>query len=448
MVRAGTGTFKADRIDEGAWTRLTEAMAFVQGDLADAGFYEALRTALDAAEQTHQTAGAAIFYLAVAEALFGPVVARLGEAGLTRGPDREAGAPEAWRRVVIEKPFGHDLASARALNAKILGTLEEDQIYRINHFLGKDTVQAIMALRFANGLFEPVWNRDRIDHVQITAAETVGVERRGDFYEHTGALRDMAPNHLLSLLTLVAMEPPSGLAAASVQARKAEVLAAIGAIAPTRAVRGQYGRGTDGAGVKAYRDEPEVVADSNVETYVALEVNIDTWRWAGVPFFLRTGKHLSRRMTEIAIRFKPPPASVFRDAQVDALGANWLVLRIAPDEGISLGFEVKRPGADFDLESVTMDFKYDDWFPKAASVGYETLLHDVMIGDRALFMSAEIVEQGWRVVQRVLDAWAEAAPDFPNYASGDEGPAAAVDLIARSGHRAWRPIAKESERGG
>jgi glucose-6-phosphate 1-dehydrogenase len=441
LAASGSGTFHADHIDEDVWTWLSDKMSFVPGDLRDPEVYQALHKELDRARTAHGTGGAAMFYLAVADRLFGPVIEQLGRAKLTDDNDGGAAGTRFWRRVVIEKPFGHSLQSARDLNAEVLKTLREDQIFRIDHFLGKDPVQTIMAFRFANGLFEPIWNRDRIDHVQITAAETIGVEQRGVFYEHAGALRDMAPNHLFSLLSLVAMEPPTCFDADAVLARKADVLAAIPALTPAKAVRGQYGDGAvGGKPVTAYRREPHVAADSKVETYVALEVEVDNWRWAGVPFYLRTGKRLARRMTEIAIRFKPAPHAVFRDTPVESLRCNWLVMRIAPDQGISLQFEVKRPGPAVELAAVKMQFDYDDWFPKTPNVGYETLLYDVMIGDHALFMSADIVEQGWRVVQPVLDAWAADLGDPPVYAAGSQGPKAADDLIARSGWRSWRPL--------
>ena len=445
FVGDASGTFSTDHIDEDAWKRLADAMVFVQGDLTEPETYKDLAAALDEAATDRGTLGNAIFYLAVAGQLFGPVVEQLGKAGLTRQAQDKA---RGWRRVVIEKPFGRSLESARALNADILKVLGEDQIFRIDHFLGKDTVQSIMAFRFANGLFEPIWNRDRIDHVQITAAETVGVETRGDFYERTGALRDMVPNHIFSLLSLVAMEPPSGFDAASVLARKADVLAAIPPVKPADAVRGQYGAGElKGEKLNAYRDAPDVAKDSHVETYAALQLEIDNWRWAGVPFFVRTGKHLAGRITEIAIRFKPAPYAVFQDTPVDRLRANWLVLRIAPDESISLQFEVKQRGPLMELAAVDMAFRYDDWFPKQPSVGYETLLYDVMIGDPTLFMRADMVEHGWRIVQPVLDAWEPPASDFPNYASGGAGPQAADDLIGRQGgRRAWRPVAAPAKR--
>jgi glucose-6-phosphate 1-dehydrogenase len=450
MLKSAVGNtaaeFDIDRLDETAWRLLAMGMSYIPGDLTEPALYEKLRRALDETEKRHGTQGNVIFYLAVADRFFGTVVEQLGKAKLTDQQEDRKGKTRFWRRVVIEKPFGHDLASARALNADILQTLHEDQIFRIDHFLGKDPVQSIMAFRFANGLFEPIWNRDRIDHVQITVAETLGVEQRGKFYEATGALRDMVPNHVLTLLSMVAMEPPTGFDAGSILSKKAELFAAMPAVRPARAVRGQYGAGTVlGKKVKAYRTEPDVSRESNVETYVAMELEIDNWRWAGVPFFFRTGKHLAARNTEIAICFKQAPYAVFQDTPVDALRPNWLVLRIAPDEGISLQFEVKRRGGEVDLAAVKMDFHYDEWFPKQRNVGYETLLYDVMIGDQTLFMRADMVEQAWRIVQPVLDAWAAERADIPVYASGSDGPEAAEALLAKDGHRAWRPLSPQSD---
>ncbi len=456
FVGNATAEFDVDHIDEDVWKRLAEKMTYIQGDLTKPELYDRLRGALAEAEKTHGTRGNAIFYLAVADRLFGTVVEQLGKAKLTDQEQDKNGEYRFWRRVVIEKPFGSSLDSARALNAYILRTLHENQIFRIDHFLGKDTVQSIMAFRFANGLFEPIWNRDRIDHVQITAAETVGVEDRGSFYETTGALRDMVPNHLFTLLSMVAMEPPTAFDAAAIRTKKAEVLAAIPAVKPAAAVRGQYGAGAVlGKKVKPYRQEPHVAPDSNTETYVAMRLEIDNWRWAGVPFYLRTGKHLSRRNTEIAIRFKQAPYAAFHGTPVDALRPNWLVLRIAPDEGISLQFEVKRRGPVVDLAAVKMDFHYDDWFPKEPNVGYETLIYDVMIGDPTLFMRVDMVEQTWRIVQPVLDAWAassstasssakDSAGDLPIYAAGSAGPGEADALLARDG-RSWRSIQGHSD---
>jgi glucose-6-phosphate 1-dehydrogenase len=429
--------FRVDAIDDAVWQRLAERMTYVQGDITAPAVYEKIGAALKQAESAHRTRGNALFYLAVADRFFGTVVDQLGAAKLTEtGPEA---AP--WRRVVIEKPFGHDLESAKALNARILRSLREDQIFRIDHFLGKDTVQSIMALRFGNGMFEPIWNRDRIDHVQITVAETIGVERRGKFYEVTGALRDMVPNHVFSLLSMVAMEPPSSFDPGAIRNRKADLFAAMPAVLPDHAVRGQYGAGAvAGQEVRPYREEPDVSPISHVETYVAMQLQIDNWRWSGVPFFIRTGKHMSHRLTEIAIRFRQAPFAPFHDTPVDALAPNWLVLRIAPDEAISLQFEVKRPGPVLDLATVAMEFCYADWFPKEPNVGYETLIYDVMLGDPTLFMRADMVEQAWRVVQPVLDAWAKDGVECDEYASGSDGPPAAAALIGTHHHRLWRPV--------
>ncbi len=373
--------------------------------------------------------------MAVPDRFFPIIAGKLGEAGLLKQEDSH------FRRLIVEKPFGHDLESAKALNTCLLKYLKEDQIYRIDHFLGKETVQNIMALRFANGLFEPIWNRDRIDHVQITVAESLGVEGRGNFYEKTGALRDMVPNHLFQLVAMTAMEPPVSFDAEDIRAKKAEMFRAVHPLTLADVVRGQYDSGVvGGQNVVAYRDEPNVAPDSNVETYVALRLMIDNWRWAGVPFFLRTGKRLAARSTEIAIRFKRAPYALFRDTPMDELDADWLILRIQPDESIRLRFNAKRPGPTMTLESVAMDFKYKDWFRQAPAVGYETLIYDCLVGDPTLFQRADQVEAAWAVVEPVLRAWADTAPrHFPNYAAGSEGPSAANDLLARDG-RSWRAV--------
>jgi glucose-6-phosphate 1-dehydrogenase len=427
-----------ERIDETAWQRLAGAMSTVQGDLDDPGLYQKLKEHLHAVAHERGTDGNCLFYLAVADRFFAGVAEQLGRAGLVAQAD---GADASWRRLVIEKPFGHGLDSARALNRELGGILDETQIYRIDHFLGKETVQNIMAFRFANGLFEPIWNRDRIDHVQITVAEQLGVEHRGKFYEPTGALRDMVPNHVFQILAMVAMEPPGGFGAEQVRNRKADVFAQLRTLRPEDAVRGQYGPGEiGGKDVPAYRTEPDVAPESDTETFVALRLGLDNWRWAGVPFYLRTGKRMSGRATEVAIRFKPAPFAPFADTDVASLAPNWLVLNIQPDEGISLQFEVKRPGPVVDLAAVQMAFRYRDWFPREPNVGYETLIYDCMIGDQTLFQRADMIEETWRVVQPVLDAWAATpAPYFPNYAAGHDGPEAAHHLLAEDG-RAWRPV--------
>jgi glucose-6-phosphate 1-dehydrogenase len=434
---AGGGEFQPGSINKEAWSSLLERMTYLRGDFADEATFARLGELLQKAEQEHRTGGNVLFYLAVADRFFGPVAEKIAAAGLA---DQQDG--KRWRRMIIEKPFGHDVASAKALNACLLKVLDESQIYRIDHFLGKETVQSIMAVRFANGFFEPIWNRDHIDHVQITVAETVGVERRGRFYEQTGALRDMVPNHLFQLLTMTAMEPPTGFDPDAVRNRKADILKAIPPVSIDCAVRGQYGQGEiEGKPVRDYRHEPDVAADSPIETYAALKLEIDTWRWAGVPFYLRTGKSMSKRWTEIAIRLRGAPLSVFQGTDVAKLAHNWLVLQIQPDEGISLQFQVKRPGQTVALAPVKTSFAYKDWFPPQPNVGYETLIYDCMIGDATLFQRADMVEAGWRIVQPVLDAWASEKPtDFPNYVAGSAGPEAADRLLANDGGRAWRPI--------
>jgi glucose-6-phosphate 1-dehydrogenase len=429
----------AEGLDQTAWRWLTDRMSYLQGDLNDSGLYRRLGAHLTALDKATGAPGNYLFYLAIADRFFAPAVAALGAAGLTAEGDGQ------WRRVVIEKPFGHDLASAKALNAEILKTLQERQIYRIDHFLGKETVQNIMAFRFANGLFEPSWNRQHIDHIQITVAETVGVERRGKFYEKTGALRDMVPNHVLQLLAMTAMEPPISFDADAVRAKKAEVIEAIRPLDPasvmTDAVRGQYDAGVVlGAPVRGYRHEPDVASHSVTETFIACKFMIDNWRWAGMPFYLRTGKSMQRRSTEIAIRFHQAPIALFRGANVQQMHPNWLVLRIQPEEGVSLSFAAKRPGPTVRLANVRMDFDYKTYFKTPPETGYETLVYDCMIGDATLFQRADNIEAGWRAVQPILDVWSNDPPKgFPNYAAGGSGPTAAQELLARDG-RAWRPL--------
>jgi glucose-6-phosphate 1-dehydrogenase len=433
-AKTGGGEFEAGAIDEQAWSRLAATMSYFSGDFSDPATFAKLKSHLEERDRNEHLNGCALFYLAVPDRFFGPLVESLAGAGLTEDS-------KGWRRVVIEKPFGHDLESAKALNDRVLKHLREDQVFRIDHFLGKETVQNIMALRFANGLFEPIWNRDRIDHVQITVAETIGIEERGKFYESTGALRDMIPNHLFQLVAMTAMEPPVSFDADSVRAKKAEVFRAVHPLQPADAVRGQYGSGTvDGQKVRAYREEPDVAPDSFVETYVALKLCVDNWRWAGVPFYLRTGKRLPKRWTEIAIRFKDAPLMLFGAEQAQTLHDNWLILQIQPDEGIRLKFNAKQPGPEMTLDTVAMDFRYKDWFKQAPAVGYETLLYDCIEGDATLFQRADQVEASWAAVDALIKAW-NAAPEeeFPDYAAGSSGPKAADALMARDG-RAWRAI--------
>jgi glucose-6-phosphate 1-dehydrogenase len=424
-------------VDAQAWTWLAQRMQYMTGDFTEPETFGRLKTLL-AKQQEQQNTGNVLFYLATADRFFGPVIEQLGQAGLTQQSGK------AWRRVIVEKPFGHDFASAQALNAQILKVLAEEQIYRIDHFLGKETVQNILVLRFANGIFEPLWTRDHIDHVQITAAETVGVEGRGRFYERTGALRDMVPNHLFQLLAMIGMEPPISFNAEAVRAKKTELLQAIHPVLPENAVRGQYGPGTVlGRKVPAYRNEPNVAPDSTTETYVALKLGIDNWRWAGVPFYLRTGKSLTARTTEIAVQFRQVPYALFRDTPVERLPANILTLRIQPDEGLSISFSAKRPGSEIEIDGVAMDFAYRDYFEPLAAVGYETLIYDCLIGDATLFQRADTVEAAWCAVEGLLQSWARTRPDdFPNYPAGSAGPEAAEKLLTRDG-RAWQPIRAE-----
>jgi glucose-6-phosphate 1-dehydrogenase len=434
QLASGSGESESSKLEPEPWGRLGSAMSYLQGDFTDPATFQKLRRHLEELNTKQQLDGNVLFYFATADRFFGPLVDALAQADLVK-------SDKGWRRVVIEKPFGHDLESAKALNIRILKSLREDQIYRIDHFLGKETVQNIMALRFANGMFEPIWNRDRIDHVQITVAETLGIETRGKFYESTGALRDMMPNHLFQLVAMTAMEPPASFDPDAVRAKKAEVFQAVHPLRVEGAVRGQYGAGTmDGKLARGYREEDNVAKDSFIETFAALRLSIDNWRWAGVPFYLRTGKKLAKRTTEIAIRFREAPFMLFRDTPVDELGANWLILQIQPDEGIRLRFNAKRPGPELALENVAMDFRYSDWFKQAPAVGYETLLYDCFIGDATLFQRADQVEAAWAVVEPVLDAWKQKpAEAFPNYAPGSAGPACADELLTRDG-RAWRAI--------
>ncbi len=416
---------------------LIERTYYYSGDFRDPKTYQGLKASLETIDAKHGTCGNYFYYLATAPSLFGEVVKHLGEAGLTEQDNGH------WRRVVIEKPFGHDLESAKALNREIGHVLAENQIYRIDHYLGKETVQNILVFRFSNGIFEPIWNRRYIDHVQITVAETLGVEQRGGYYDHAGATRDMVPNHILQLVTLTAMEPPISFGADAVRDEQSKILHAIQPLAPedvlTRAVRGQYGDGNvEGEAVPAYRSEPNVAPESQTETFVALKLSIDNWRWADVPFYIRTGKRMPKRVTEIAIQFRRAPFVLFRDTPVEKLSPNLLVLHIQPDEGISLRFGAKVPGISVDIGAVNMDFHYTDYFGNEPSTGYERLLYDCMTGDATLFQRADMVEAGWSAVQPALDVWKALPPrNFPNYAAGTWGPKDSDDLMARD-KRAWK----------
>ncbi len=424
-------------VDQDSWGWLANRIHYVSGDFRDSNLYTQLRATLDRVQKEQSTEGNCLFYLAVSPEFFPVVVQHLGAADLTKESNH------VWRRVVIEKPFGRDLASAIALNQCVGQVLKETQTYRIDHYLGKETVQNLLAFRFANGIFEPVWNRRYVDHVQVTVAEELGVELRGGYYETAGALRDMVPNHIFQLITLAAMEPPISFDAHAVHDEQIKVLRAIQQFSPERvldhAVRGQYGEGTvNGKHVQAYRDEPQVAPDSQTPTYVAMSLQIDSWRWAGVPFYLRTGKRMAKRVTQVVIRFRKPPLVLFRKTSVASVTPNELVINIQPDEGISLSFEAKIPGPVVRVGAVNMDFQYSDYFGTTPSTGYETLIYDCMMGDPTLFQRADMVEAGWAVVEPVLDVWKALPPrDFPNYAAGSWGPAQADELLHRDG-REWR----------
>jgi glucose-6-phosphate 1-dehydrogenase len=420
------------------WKWLRDRMSYLRGDLEDLETYQSLGKRL-------AKGGNVLFYLATPPSVFAPVIAQLGKAKLLQETEG------SWRRVIIEKPFGTDLRSAKTLNRQILSVMSESQIYRIDHYLGKETVQNIMVFRFGNGIFEPLWNRNHIDHVQITVAETVGVETRGKFYDATGALRDMVPNHLFQLLELVAMEPPTCFAADAVRTEKGKVLEAVHPFgkgdASRNVVRGQYAPGAvNGKTVTAYRESPDVDSNSTTETYVALKIMMDNWRWAGVPFYLRTGKALAKRRSEIVIRFKQAPFALFRDTPVERLTPNDLVLHIQPEEGVTLSFGAKKPGPKVVMGGVEMRFDYKDYFEVAPSTGYETLVYDCMIGDTTLFKRAEEIEAGWRIVQPLLDTWSGGQNEPPStYAAGSEGPAEADELMARDG-RHWRALNQDETR--
>ena len=432
----GLHKYATRKVDDAIAQRLLGCVTCIEADPKDPASFDAMAKQLDELEAKQKTEGNRLFYLATPPNAFLPISRELGRAGRLA----ENGV---WRRLVIEKPFGTDLASAKALNSELLKLVDEHQIYRIDHYLGKETVQNILVLRFANGMFEPIWNRNHIDHIQITVDEKLGVGHRGSFYDATGALRDMVPNHLFQLLSLVAMEPPAKFDAHAVRSEKAEVLAAIQTQSQEEAlrnsVRGQYRAGKVGdTEIDDYRKTPDVAPGSTTETYAALKLTIDNWRWAGVPFYLRTGKALGIKRTEIAIKFKQAPFAMFRDTPVDRLSQNYLIISTEPTEGIALQFNTKVPGPNINIDGVEMKFRYKDYFQTEPSTGYETLIYDCMIGDNILFQRADSVEAGWQAVQPFLDAWKKAgAKGLKIYDPGSEGPEEANELVERDG-RSWR----------
>ena len=429
--------------DKAVWDQFANSLYYVRGsyDENDAGFRN-LKEFIDGFDRGSRVLPVRIFYLAIPPDLYGTAVERIAAAGLAT---KESTDGEPRTRVVIEKPFGTDLQTARELNRRIHEAFDEKQIYRIDHYLGKETVQNIMVLRFANAVFEPIWNRRYIDHVQITAAETVGVENRGGYYEQAGVVRDMFQNHLLQLLCMTAMEPPVGLDADSVRDEKGKLLKSVRPVASeevaTAAVRGQYGPGRmDGEEVVGYRQEPGVAKNSPTVTYAAIRFFIDNWRWEGVPFYLRSGKRLAKRVTEVAIEFKRPPLLLFKSHAVEDVNPNVLVMRIQPDEGVSLTFEVKPPGHDMVIRPLSLDFSYAEAFGNSPPEAYETLLEDCIEGDSTLFTRHDWVELAWSLVDPIIQVWNLSKPrNFPNYEAGSWGPKEADDFMAREGRRWRRP---------
>lgn len=435
LIGKDIGEFATTKVDPDLWHWFARRIYYLTADFDNKEGYLKLRELLAQIDKEHGTRGNYFYYLATAPSFFAPIVKQLGEAGLVAERN-------GWRRVIIEKPFGRDYDSARALNKELREVLDEKQIYRIDHYLGKETVQNILVFRFANGIFEPIWNRRYIDHVQITVSETVGVETRGNYYDKAGTLRDMVPNHIFQLISLTAMEPPISFDADAVRDEQTKILKALAPMTDeevlTRTVRGQYGEGMVGnQRVPAYRTEPLVASDSRTETYVAMKLYIDNWRWADVPFYLRTGKRLPKRVTEIVIQFKRAPYILFRKTPVNRLESNRLVLHLQPDEGISLQFGAKIPGPIVQIGPVDMNFNYTDYFNATPQTGYERLLYDCMLGDATLFQRSDMVETAWHVVAPILDVW-EALPPrrFPNYAAGSWGPPEADELLAKD-YRHW-----------
>lgn len=428
--------FATRPVDDSDWDDFRKRSYYLQGDFKDVETFKRLSQKIAEAQKTWGLSGNVLFYLAVSPSFFSTVVDQLGAVGLTKQ------TPEAWRRVIIEKPFGRDLASARELNESLSKSLDESQIFRIDHYLGKETVQNIMVFRFGNSIFEPIWNRRYIDYVQITVAEELGVELRGGYYDHSGVLRDMVQNHILSVLSLIAMEPPSSISGDSVRNEKVKVLEAIRPMDPEQVisstVRGQYGAGEiDGKRVQAYRSEPDVDPSSNTETFVAMKLFVENWRWAEVPFFIRSGKRLAAHTTQVVIGFRRAPLLLFGEDMHSNVKPNRLVLHVQPDEGITLDIHAKRPGPNINLVNVPLDFSYSEFGEGTAATGYETLLYDCMIGETTLFHRYDSVDASWRIVTPILDVWqALKARDFPNYAAGSWGPPGSDHLLEKSGH-AW-----------
>lgn len=439
MLEGARGSGEMGEFTDDQWKAFATHISYTAGDIKDPKFFQDLAKLLESVtiESGKQNY---LFYCATPPSLAPAIVSGLGTAGLEN-------EDKGWSRIIIEKPFGRDYESAIALNNVIAGVFKEDQVYRIDHYLGKGTVQNVLVFRFGNSMFEPIWNRNYVDYVEITAAEKLGIGTRAGYYEEAGALRDMVANHLLQLLTLTAMEPPVAFDANSVREEKVQVLRSIRRMTPEevkeRTVRGQYGPGTiDGEPVPGYREEPGVAQDSKTETYVAVQFCVSNWRWADVPFYLRAGKRLSRPYTEIAVHLKPTPQALFAKTPKDQIEPNVIALRIQPEEGISVTFGAKRPGVEMHTGTVQMDFCYQTAFRVRSPAAYETLLLDAMQGDATLFTRRDEVEAQWRLITPILEAWAvQPPPESPNYAAGTDGPEAANELLARNGHR-WKDIAE------
>lgn len=429
--------------DPETWDRLCSSLHYLPGDFGDEAAYARLHELVARLDAERGAGGNVLFYMATPPSLFGLISGHLNEAGFAE----RAG----WKRIIVEKPFGTDLPSAQELNRQILAHWDEEQVYRVDHYLGKETVQNILAFRFANEMFEPLWSRRHVDHIQFTVSEAVSVEGRGSYYDRSGVLRDMIQNHMFQMLAYVCMEPPSSFAADDIRNEKAKVLKAVRLYTPEEAlentVRGQYGPGTkaDGTACPAYRDEPEVNPRSNTETFAAVRLFIDNWRWEGVPIYLRSGKALWRRGTDVVVQFKKAPGSVFRGTSVPKMSANRLIFHIQPDQAIESLFHAKTPGPTMQLQPVNMRFSYGESFRASRGTGYEVMIYSCMTGDATLFSRTDLVETAWRIAQPMLDAWAaRPAEDFPNYAAGSWGPRSAFDLIERDGRRWFEVIDRET----
>jgi glucose-6-phosphate 1-dehydrogenase len=420
--------YARDEFRQDVWDELAASMRYVATDFADDGGEDVLHEMVERCDAESNLGGNRVYYLAVPPPAFPTIVEALGKRRSTTG----------WTRLIVEKPFGHDLASARELNSMLWAHFEEKEIFRIDHYLGKETVQNMLALRFANGIFEPIWNRQFIDHVQITVAESIGIEGRAAYYESAGAIRDIFQNHLLQMLALTAMEPPIDFHADSVHSEKVKVLKAMHTPGPKSVVRGQYGRGfVEGVEVPAYREETGVAADSMTETFVAAKLFVDNWRWADTPFYVRMGKRLARRETTIAIQFKRAPHPPFEETSAEGLRPNVLLVHVQPDEGVSLAIGAKVPGQGMMIRTVHMDFLYGGAFRTGMPEAYERLILDTMLGDGTLFTRADEVEEQWLLVDSIVAAWQRDRPAFPNYAAGTWGPPSSEELLRRDG-RSWR----------